>query len=121
MNPCQCLYERPLRLWEYVTFYKKFVVCGNPVLYHLNMGPILSPIPKEGMAMITKISLTAAAVALVAFLAAPSESLAATKKQAATKNQDAVTKNQDTDFREEHQKAVSHYRSTHKKHKSQSK
>ena len=46
MNPCQCLYERPLRLWEYVTFYQKFVVCGNPVLYQLNMGPILCPILK---------------------------------------------------------------------------
>jgi argininosuccinate lyase len=69
------------------------------------------------MAMFTKISLTAA-VALVAFLAAPSGSLAATKKQgAATKDQDVAIKNQDTDFREAHQKAVSHYRRAHKRHK----
>ena len=73
------------------------------------------------MAMVTKISLTAAAVALVAFLAAPSETLAATKKQdAATKNQGGATKNQEIDFRESHQKGVSAFRRTHKKHKSQS-
>jgi hypothetical protein len=65
--------------------------------------------------MVTKISLAAAALALVAFLSAPSASLAATKKQ------EAATKNQDIDFREAHQKPVSHYRSSHKKHKSQSK
>jgi len=65
--------------------------------------------------MVTKISLTAVAVALVAFLAVPSESFAATKKQ------EAATKNQDIDFREAHQKPVSHYRSSHKKHKTQSK
>jgi len=67
-----------------------------------------------------KISLTAAAVALAAFLAAPSGSLAATKKQdAAAQNQGAAAKNQDIDFRENHLKPVSHFRSTHKKNKSQ--